>query len=163
MGIGSGSVCTTRMQTGVGYPQFSCIADTRRAIGNSNVFIMSDGGIKNPCDLSKAYGAGADFVMCGGIFAGHAESGGELINENDIDYKIFYGMSSTQAMNKHYGGVAKHRSSEGKSIKLEYRGEIENTIYDILGGIRSTMTYVGASKIEQLHKECRFIRVNHIH
>lgn len=162
MGIGSGSVCTTRMQTGVGYPQFSCIADTRKAIGNSNVLIMSDGGIKNPCDLSKAYGAGADFVMCGGIFAGHKESGGDLINEGGIDYKVFYGMSSTQAMNKHYGGVAKHRSSEGKSVKLEYRGDIEHTIYDILGGIRSTMTYVGASKIEQLHKECCFIRVNHI-
>ena len=162
MGIGSGSVCTTRMQTGVGYPQFSCIAETRKAIGDSNVLIMSDGGIKNPCDLSKAYGAGADFVMCGGIFAGHKESGGDLINEGGIDYKVFYGMSSTQAMNKHYGGVAKHRSSEGKSVKLEYRGDIEHTIYDILGGIRSTMTYVGANKIEQLHKECRFIRVNHI-
>ena len=162
MGIGSGSVCTTRLQTGVGYPQFSCIVDTRKAIGNSKVLIMSDGGIKNPCDLSKAYGAGADFVMCGGIFAGHAESGGELVEEDGTQYKVFYGMSSTQAMNKHYGGVAKHRSSEGKSVKLEYRGEIENTIYDLLGGIRSTMTYVGATKIDQLSKECRFIRVNHI-
>jgi GMP reductase len=159
MGIGSGSVCTTRLQTGVGYPQFSSIVDTRKALPNECV-IMSDGGIQHPGDFAKAYGAGADFVMCGGMFAGHDESAGEMIIENGVPYKVFYGMSSTQAMKTHYGGVAKHRSAEGKSVKLKYRGPVENTILDILGGIRSTMTYVGAATIDKLYGLCKFIRVN---
>jgi GMP reductase len=159
MGIGSGSVCTTRLKTGVGYPQFSCIIDTKKEIPE-NCFIISDGGIQTVGDFSKAYGAGADFVMAGGMFAGHDECSGETIEENGTKYKIFYGMSSANAMNKHYGGVASYRSSEGKCVKLKYRGPVQQTVEDILGGIRSTMTYVGAKQMNELHGKCSFIRVN---
>jgi GMP reductase len=159
MGIGSGSVCTTRIKTGVGYPQLSCILDTVPEI-EKTCHIISDGGIQAAGDFSKAFGAGADFVMCGGMFAGHEESAGEMIIENDTKYKVFYGMSSSNAMNTHYGSVAKHRSSEGKCVKIKYRGSVEETILDILGGIRSTMTYVGAKKLEELQTKTTFIRVN---
>ena len=113
-------------------------------------------------DFSKAYAAGADFVMSGSMFAGHLESGGELIDDQATGkkYKIFYGMSSTTAMNKYSGGVAKYRSSEGKTVKLEFRGPIEATILEILGGIRSSMTYLGAKKIKDIPKCATFIRVN---
>ena len=160
MGIGSGSVCTTRLKTGIGYPQFSCILDCRSKIPKE-CFIMSDGGIQQMGDVSKAYGAGADFVMCGGIFAGHEECSGETIEEDDKKYKVFYGMSSSNAMKTHYGSVASYRSSEGKCVKIKYRGPIINTIQDMLGGIRSTMTYVGVKQLVDLYNNCEFIRVNH--
>lgn len=162
MGIGSGSVCTTRLQTGIGYPQLSCILDTKKQIQNENMYIMSDGGIQNIGDISKAFGAGADFVMCGGMFAGHEECSGELITLDGNQYKTFYGMSSTDAMTKHYGCVANYRVAEGKCVKIKYKGHVTNTINDILGGIRSTMTYIGAKFISEMYVNTHFIRVKTI-
>ena len=174
MGIGSGSVCTTRLQTGIGYPQFSCVYDTKLQINYNNnnnknnnndkryMYIISDGGIQHAGDFSKAFGAGADFVMCGGIFAGHEECNGETEVENDIKYKVFYGMSSSNAMQKHYGGVANYRVAEGKCVRLKHRGNIEQTILNILGGIRSTLTYIGAARMDEVFEKSTFIRVNNV-
>lgn len=161
VGIGSGSCCTTRKQTGIGMPQLSAVVECADTAHGLDAHIISDGGLQVVGDFSKAYGAGADFVMSGSMFAGHTESGGELIiEENDKKYKVFYGMSSSTAMNKYSGGVAHYRSSEGKSVKIEYRGDVKNTILDICGGIRSTMTYIGAKKIKDIPKCTTFIRVN---
>tara|TARA_B110000483_G_scaffold207787_1_gene252970 strand:- start:5568 stop:6590 length:1023 start_codon:yes stop_codon:yes gene_type:complete len=159
-GIGSGSVCTTRIQTGVGYPQLSAVMECSDSAHGANGQIISDGGIQVPGDIGKAFGAGADFVMCGSIFAGHTESGGDVIIEEGVEYKVFYGMSSSNAMNKYSGGVAKYRSAEGKCVKLKHRGPIETTIDNILGGLRSTMTYIGAKKMKHIGKCASFIRVN---
>ena len=159
VGIGPGSVCTTRVKTGVGYPQLSAIiecADAAHGIGGQ---IVSDGGCSTPGDVAKAFGAGADFVMLGGMLAGHDESGGEMFERDGKQYRQFYGMSSTTAMKKHVGGVADYRASEGKTVEVPYRGNVENTIQDILGGIRSTCTYVGASQLKELTKRTTFIRV----
>jgi len=160
VGIGSGSVCTTRLQTGVGMPQLSCILECADAAHGCGGHIISDGGITCPGDASKAFGAGADFVMLGSMLSGHEQSGGELIEEDGKLYKVFYGMSSDTAMNKHYGGVSKYRSSEGKTVKIEYKGPVENTILDLLGGIRSTCTYVNAKNLKDLSKCTTFMRVN---
>jgi GMP reductase len=160
VGIGSGSCCTTRKQTGIGMPQLSAVVECADTAHGLDAHIISDGGLQVVGDFSKAYGAGADFVMSGSMFAGHTESGGELIEQNGIKYKIFYGMSSSTAMNKYSGGVANYRSSEGKTVKIEYRGQVKNTILDIQGGIRSTMTYIGSKKIKDIPKCTTFIRVN---
>lgn len=156
------SVCTTRLQTGVGYPQFSAVIECADAAHGVNGHIISDGGIQNVGDFSKAFGAGADFVMCGSMFAGHEECSGETIEENNKKYKIFYGMSSANAMNKYHGGVAHYRSAEGKCVKLPYKGSVNDTILNILGGVRSTMTYIGAKKIKYIPRSASFIRVNNI-
>ncbi len=159
VGIGPGSVCTTRVKTGVGYPQLSAIIECADAAHGLGGQIISDGGCSTPGDVAKAFGAGADYVMLGGMLAGHDESGGELIEKNGKKMKQFYGMSSKTAMEKHAGGVAEYRASEGKTVEVPYRGLVENTIQDILGGIRSTCTYVGASKLKELSKRTTFIRV----
>ena len=158
VGIGPGSVCTTRIKTGVGYPQLSAIAECADAAHGLGGHIIGDGGCTCPGDVSKAFGAGADFVMLGGMFAGHDEGGGAVdVNDNTV---TFYGMSSDTAMNKHHGGVADYRSSEGRTVKVPYRGPVINTVRDILGGIRSTCTYVGASELKHLSKCTTFVRVN---
>ena len=159
VGIGPGSVCTTRVKTGVGYPQLSAIIECADAAHGLGGQIISDGGCSTPGDVAKAFGAGADFVMLGGMLAGHDESGGELIEKNGKKMKQFYGMSSTTAMDKHAGGVADYRASEGKTVEVPYRGQVENTLLDILGGVRSTCTYVGASQLKELTKRTTFIRV----
>ncbi len=159
VGIGPGSVCTTRVKTGVGYPQLSAIIECADAAHGLGGQIISDGGCSTPGDVAKAFGAGADFVMLGGMLAGHDESGGELIEKQGKKVKQFYGMSSTTAMDKHAGGVADYRASEGKTVEVPYRGQVENTLLDILGGIRSTCTYVGASQLKELTKRTTFIRV----
>jgi GMP reductase len=162
VGIGNGSCCTTRKQTGIGMPQLSAVIECADNAHGLNAHIISDGGLQVVGDFSKAYAGGADFVMSGSMFAGHAESGGELVTDektNEI-YKVFYGMSSTKAMEKYSGGVAKYRSSEGKAVKIAYRGPVENTILDIQGGIRSCMTYLGAKKIKDIPKCATFVRVN---
>ncbi len=159
VGIGPGSVCTTRIKTGVGYPQLSAIIECADAAHGLGGQIVSDGGCTTPGDVAKAFGAGADFVMLGGMLAGHDESGGDLIEKEGKKVKQFYGMSSKTAMDKHAGGVADYRASEGKTVEVPYRGMVENTILDILGGIRSTCTYVGASKLKELSKRTTFIRV----
>jgi GMP reductase len=159
VGIGPGSVCTTRIKTGVGYPQLSAIIECADAAHGLGGQIISDGGCSTPGDVAKAFGAGADFVMLGGMLAGHDESGGATIERDGKTYKQFYGMSSATAMDKHAGGVAEYRASEGKTVEVPYRGGVENTVQDILGGIRSTCTYVGASQLKELSKRTTFIRV----
>merc|ERR1711953_369950 len=162
VGIGPGSVCTTRKQTGVGYPQLSAVMECADAAHGLGGRIISDGGCACPGDVSKAFGAGADFVMLGGMLAGHDESGGDVTEEpvgSGRFIKIFYGMSSDTAMKKHVGGVAEYRSSEGKTVKVPYRGAVANTVNDILGGVRSTCTYVGAAELRELPKRTSFIRV----
>merc|ERR1711920_651690 len=120
--------------------------------------IISDGGCTCPGDICKAFGAGADFVMLGGMLAGHDESGGEVVQQGSELFKVFYGMSSDTAMKKHAGGVAEYRSSEGKTVKVPYRGPVDETVRDILGGLRSACTYVGASELRELAKRTTFIR-----
>lgn len=159
VGIGPGSVCTTRKKTGVGYPQVSAVIECADAAHGLGGHIISDGGCTCPGDVAKAFGAGADFVMIGGLFSGHDQSGGEIIEKNGEKFKLFYGMSSNTAMEKHVGGVAEYRASEGKTVQVKYRGDVNDTIKDILGGIRSTCTYVGASKLKELSRRTTFIRV----
>ena len=159
VGIGPGSVCTTRVKTGVGYPQLSAIIECADAAHGLGGQIISDGGCTIPGDIAKAFGAGADFVMLGGMLAGHDESGGEIIERNGKPYRKFYGMSSSTAMEKHVGGVAEYRASEGKTVEVPYRGKVESTLQDILGGLRSTCTYVGAQRLKELTKRTTFIRV----
>lgn len=213
VGIGPGSVCTTRKMTGVGRPQLSAVIECANAAHGLGGLVCSDGGCTNPGDVAKAFGAGADFVMLGGMLAGHAESEGELTN---LSYKLnpkvkiedwvpagvyaifegheyslarwdhedryqelarllpphaitatptentkvkFYGMSSSEAMNKYNGGVADYRSSEGKVVEIPYRGPVVNTIKEILGGLRSACTYTGAARLKDLSKRCTFLRV----
>ncbi|HVE44921.1 MAG TPA: GMP reductase [Gammaproteobacteria bacterium] len=159
IGIGPGSVCTTRKKTGVGYPQLSAIIECADAAHGLGGHVCADGGCATPGDVAKAFAAGADFVMLGGMFAGHDECSGEVIEEGDKRYKRFYGMSSTEAMERHHGSIADYRSSEGRSVNVPYRGPVKNTILDILGGIRSTCTYVGAHRLKELSKRTTFIRV----
>ncbi len=163
VGIGPGSVCTTRIKTGVGYPQLSAVIECADAAHGLGGQIVSDGGCKSPGDVAKAFGGGADFVMLGGMLAGHDESGGELFEKNGRIYKQFYGMSSEKAMKEYAGGIAEYRASEGKTVNVPYRGRVKDTIQDILGGIRSTCTYVGASKLKELTKRTTFILVNEQH
>ena len=160
VGIGSGSVCTTRIQTGVGYPQFSAVMECADAAHGLGGYIMADGGCTCAGDVAKAFGGGADFVMLGGMLAGHTECEGQ---EEEIDgetYKTFYGMSSAEAMNKYHGGVAKYRSAEGKTVRVKHRGLVQNTLEDILGGLRSACTYIGARRLKDMPKCATFIRVN---
>ena len=131
-------------------------ADAAHGLGGQ---IISDGGCTMPGDVAKAFGGGADFVMLGGMLAGHEESGGTIVEENGEKFMLFYGMSSESAMTRHVGGVAKYRAAEGKTVKLPLRGPVENTARDILGGLRSACTYVGASRLKELTKRTTFIRV----
>ena len=163
VGIGPGSVCTTRVKTGVGYPQLSAIIECADAAHGLGGQIVSDGGCKIPGDIAKAFGGGADFVMLGGMLAGHTESGGQTVEINGEKFKQFYGMSSETAMNKHVGGVANYRASEGKTVQIPYRGKVENTVQDFLGSLRSTCTYVGANRLKELTKRTTFIRVQEQH
>lgn len=159
VGIGPGSVCTTRVKTGVGYPQLSAVIECADAAHGLGGLIIGDGGCSCAGDVSKAFGGGADFVMLGGMLAGHEESGGEIIEVDGEKFMKFYGMSSKSAMDKHAGGVANYRASEGKEVLLPYRGGVDNTIMDIMGGVRSTCTYVGAATLKELSKRTTFIRV----
>ena len=163
VGIGPGSVCTTRVKTGVGFPQLSAIIECADAAHGLGGQIISDGGCTTPGDVAKAFGGGADFVMLGGMFSGHEESGGELVEENGKKFKLFYGMSSKTAMDKYSGGVAEYRASEGKTVKTPYKGPVAETVQDILGGVRSTCSYVGAKQLKELTKRTTFVRVQEQH
>ena len=182
VGIGPGSVCTTRIQTGVGYPQLSAVIECADAAHGLGGHIIADGGCTCPGDVAKAFAAGADFVMLGGMLAGHDQGGGEVItkyyqtNEYYVDEKgssqyvnemkqfvKFYGMSSKSANDKHFGGLKEYRSSEGRTVLTKYKGDVNITIQDILGGVRSTCTYVGAAKLKNLSKCTTFIRCNDTH
>lgn len=160
IGIGPGSVCTTREKTGVGYPQLSAIIECADAGHGLGGHVCADGGCTTPGDVAKAFAAGADFIMLGGMLSGHDECLGEVIEENGLRFKRFYGMSSTEAMERYHGSVAEYRASEGRSVNVPYRGPVKNTILDILGGIRSTCTYVGAERLKELSKRTTFIRVS---
>lgn len=159
VGIGPGSVCTTRKMTGVGYPQLSAVIECADAAHGLGGHICADGGCTTPGDVAKAFGGGADFVMLGGMFAGHAESGGDLVERDGQKYKRFYGMSSKAAMDKYAGGVADYRASEGKEVLVPYRGEVAVTVQEILGGVRSACTYVGARRLKEFSKRTTFVRV----
>ncbi|MBI4195597.1 MAG: GMP reductase [Betaproteobacteria bacterium] len=159
VGIGPGSVCTTRSMTGVGYPQLSAVIECADAAHGLGGLICADGGCAAPGDLAKAFGGGADFVMLGGMLAGHAECTGDVIEKEGRQYKRFYGMSSRAAMEKYAGGVADYRASEGKEVLVEYRGPVAGTVQEILGGVRSACTYVGARKLKELTKRTTFVRV----
>lgn len=159
VGIGPGSVCTTRKMTGVGYPQLSAVIECADAAHGLSGFVCSDGGCTVPGDLAKAFGAGADFVMLGGMLAGHDQAEADIIEEGGKKFLVFYGMSSDTAMQKHSGGVAEYRASEGKTVKVPYRGDVKQTVQDILGGLRSACTYVGATRLKELSKRTTFIRV----
>ena len=181
VGIGSGSVCTTRLKTGVGYPQLSAVMECSDAAHGLGGHICSDGGCKVVGDICKAFGGNADFVMLGSIFAGTDECEGEWQYEyltslgswQPIDPKNdnpkrkislkYYGMSSKNAMDKHHNGVAKYRTAEGKCVTVSYKGKAEDIIQDIYGGMRSACTYIGADKIKDFGKKTTFIQVNNTH
>ena len=177
VGIGPGSVCTTRIQTGVGYPQLSAVIECADAAHGLGGHIIADGGCTCPGDVAKAFAGGADFVMLGGMLAGHDEGGGEIIEKfyktNELvegsrdkhvierkQFVQFYGMSSDAANKKHFGGLKDYRSSEGREVLVPYRGAVSNTVQNILGGIRSTCTYAGAKRLKHLPKCATFVRVN---
>lgn len=179
VGIGPGSVCTTRKLTGVGRPQFSTVIECADAVHGVGGMVCADGGCTVPGDVCKSFCAGADFVMLGGMLAGHEESAGELsvkryqtAEVNEIDdktcalrieekqFKKFYGMSSEYAQQAHYGGMKKYRASEGKVVEIPFRGPIEPTLLAILGGLRSCMTYIGAKRLKDMPKCATFYRVN---
>ncbi len=189
-GIGPGSVCTTRIQTGVGYPQLSAVVECADAAHGLGAHIIADGGCTTPGCVAKALGGGADFVMLGGMLAGHDEGGGEIISTEHITSKVrsekvgsplfvagsevhretiikqnvhFYGMSSTLANEKHFGGLRDYRASEGKEVKIPYRGSIDSTIQDLLGSLRSSCTYIGAKNIKSIPKCTTFVRCNDTH
>jgi GMP reductase len=180
VGIGPGSVCTTRIQTGVGYPQLSAVIECADAAHGLGGHIIADGGCTTPGDVAKAFAAGADFVMLGGMFSGHDEGGGEIIEkyyetdelvENSWDKRVierkqfvqFYGMSSKAANDKHFGGLKEYRASEGREVLVPYRGNVADTVQEILGGVRSAMTYCGASKLKHLSKCTTFVRCTQTH
>src|SRR6056300_20423 len=183
VGIGPGSVCTTRIQTGVGYPQLSAVIECADAAHGLGGHIIADGGCTCPGDVAKAFAGGADFVMLGGMLAGHDEGGGKVITkyyqtgeqwfkQNDETYHpvienkkfvTFYGMSSKAANDKHFGGLKEYRSSEGREVLVPYRGAVGSTIQDILGGVRSTCTYAGAIRLKHLSRCTTFVRCTQTH
>ena len=164
VGIGPGSACTTRIKTGVGMPQLSAILECSDAAHGAGGRIIADGGITCPGDMAKAFGAGADFVMMGGQFAGHDQNPGEIIKEEKNGeikmFKSFYGMSSKLAMEKHYGKMNNYRASEGRVLKIPYKGDLNKTVEDYLGGLRSTCTYIGAESIKDISKCTTFVLVS---
>ena len=159
VGVGSGSVCTTRIQTGVGYPQLSAVIECADAAHGLGGHIMADGGCVCAGDVAKAFAGGADFVMLGGMLAGHTECAGQEEEIDGVKYKTFYGMSSADAMKKHSGGVASYRSAEGKTVRVKHRGLVKHTLGSILGGLRSACTYIGARRLKDMPKCATFIRV----
>jgi GMP reductase len=191
VGIGPGSVCTTRIQTGVGYPQLSAVMECAKVAHDLNAYVIADGGCTSPGDVAKALAAGADMVMLGGMLAGHDEGGGEVISKyyktdevkavpvyhGDVDtfevqwqpvieerqFVQFYGMSSETANDKHFGGLKDYRAAEGKEVLVPYRGPVEKTIQEIYGGIRSTCTYVGAKNVSELPQRAEFVGCGDTH
>ena len=159
IGIGSGSACTTRMKTAIGYPQLSAIIECADAAHGLRAHVCADGGCRTPGDVVKAFAAGADFVMLGAMLAGHDECQGEWIEENGCRVGMkFYGMSSQTAMDKYAGGLRDYRAAEGKEVVVEYKGSVEDTIQEITGGLRSACAYVGAAQLKDLSKCTTFVR-----
>jgi GMP reductase len=189
IGIGSGSACSTRIKTGVGYPQLAAIFECAEAAARVGGHIMADGGCTCPGDVAKAFAAGAHFVMLGGMLAGHDEGGGEIYTKwyktNEVrklqtfdgtkhiaewepvyeqkKFVQFYGMSSKVANEKHSGGLKDYRAAEGHELAIPYKGSVNDTVQELLGGLRSACTYVGASSLGELHENAVFIRVTQQH
>jgi GMP reductase len=159
IGLGSGSSCRTRIQTGIGYPQLSAVIECADAAHGVDGQICSDGGCRTPGDIIKAFGGGSDFVALGGMFAGTAECDGEWIDIGIAKYLKFHGMASKEAQELWNGGLADYRSAEGKEVLVPFKGPVENVVKDIIGGVRSACTYVGATKLKSFTKRCTFIRV----
>lgn len=175
VGIGPGSVCTTRVKTGIGYPQLSATMECSDAAHGIGGYIVTDGGCTVPGDIMKAFGGGADFVMLGGMLAGHYEGGGKIIEReiytNEVSIHTpnrvtnkeklvqFYGMSSQEAQENHGSSLKDYRASEGKAVEVPYKGMVKDTIQDILGGIRSGMTYIGAKRLKDIDRCATFVRV----
>lgn len=164
IGIGPGSVCTTRIQTGVGFPQLSAIISCADTAHGLRGHICADGGCTTPGDVAKAFGAGADFVMLGGMFSGTLECEGDWTYDKDGNKEsmVFYGMSSKDAMKK-FGGWENYKTSEGKTVTVPNRGPVEEVLQEIMGGLRSACTYVGTEELKYFSKCCTFIRVNRTH
>lgn len=160
VGIGGGSCCLTRSKTGIGRPQLSAIMDCSKSIHEIGGYIIGDGGITCPGDVVKGFAGGADFIMIGGRFGGHNENPGEIIVENGQQYKIIYGMSSSKAMEKHYGKMENYRTSEGRYVKVKYKGCLEETLLDYLGGLRSACTYLNIQNIETISNNIKFVKVS---
>lgn len=159
IGIGNGSVCTTRKLTGVGYPQLSALLECRQVAKELNGYICSDGGIKCEGDFAKAFGAGADFVMAGAIFSGHIECCDDIILKDQNYYVKFRGMSSKETMEKYFKKVDDYRAPEGKEVLVPLKGSVDTTIKNILGGLRSSLTYVDAKSIKELYDKVEFVLV----
>jgi GMP reductase len=164
VGIGSGSVCITRKITGVGFPQLSAIIECSQAAHEKGGLICSDGGCAVSGDVCKAFGAGADFVMLGGMLAGHKECAGTIRYRRKGRKRVpvsmeFYGMASDIAQERHFGGKAAYRASEGKAVQVPYRGSVQDTILEIQGGLRSMMTYINASAMSEIAANTDFVRV----
>ncbi len=165
VGIGPGSACTTRRMTGVGYPQLSAViecADAAHGINNEggNGLVIADGGQQFPSCVAKAFCGGADFNMMGSLFSGYDQSAGNLVEKNGKKYKEYFGSSSNKAMEEFYGKKDKHRASEGREVLMPYKGDLENFLQDLFGALRSTGTYIGASKIKEFSRRATFLRVN---
>lgn len=165
VGIGGGALCLTRRQTGVGYPQLSAVMDCADAAHGLGGFVCSDGGCVVPGDLAKAFGGGADFVMLGTMLSAHDEglNGMQVrsnVRSNDVREVLIYGMSSKTAVDKHNGGLSNYRSSEGREVWVPVKGPVANTVQDILGGLRSMCTYIGAERLKDVPKRTTFVRVN---
>ena len=166
VGVGPGSVCTTRIKTGIGYPQLSAVIECADAAHGVGGHIIADGGCNSSGDIVKAFAAGADFVMIGGMLAGHDECDGELVFKDDVEEPVgmkFYGMASNTAMERHGHPNREYRGEEGKTVTVPYRGKVKFTVLDILGGIRSACTYVGAKRLKDLTKCATFVKVHNTH
>lgn len=164
IGIGPGSVCTTRIKTAVGYPQLSAIIECADAAHGLRGHVCADGGCRTPGDVVKAFAAGADFVMLGSMLAGHDECEGEWVEQDGQPVGMkFYGMSSRTALDKYAGGRKDYRACEGKEVVVPHRGPVKETIQDITGGIRSACAYVGASRLKDLSKCTTFVICNRPH
>jgi len=164
VGIGPGSVCTTRKMTGVGYPQLSAIIECADVAHGNQGHICADGGCKTPGDIAKAFGAGADFVMLGGMLAGTDECEGEWVVTDGVKRSLrFYGMSSREAQEKYLGGVRDYCAAEGKCVEVEYRGPVQDVLQEVTGGLRSACAYVGADRLKDLFKCCTFVRCTTTH
>ena len=161
VGIGSGSMCLTRRVAGVGYPQLSAVLECAAMAEACGIGIVADGGVVYPGDFAKAYIAGAAFVMAGGVFSGHDECGGEIRHKEHGELTMLhYGMSSRTANEKYNGGLSDYRASEGRTVEVPYRGSVRNTVQEILGGIRSACSYVGAFDLPSLYECGKLVKVN---
>ena len=167
VGIGPGSICTTRLVAGIGVPQLTAVLNVKNGVKNRNVKIISDGGIKYSGDLAKAFAAGADAVMIGSLFAGTDEAPGKLIKKNGRLFKSFRGMGSVGAMNKgsadrYFQSKQKDSSKyvpEGVEGLAKYKGKVNNVIFKLIGGLRSSMGYLGSKQIKYLRKKPQFVKI----